>query len=194
MTTTTSTPTSDPSDAATAGLSGTWAVDPAHSRVGFVARHAMVSKVRGSFTDFTATAELDFEDPTRSTVSVVIQAASIDTGQAQRDEHLRTNDFFDVPSFPTWTFTSTSVEATGDDAFVLHGDLTVKGTTRPVSIDLEHTGTATDAYGQLRAGFEGRATINRKDFGVTWNAPLEAGGVLVSDKIVLELDVSAVQQ
>ena len=173
---------------------GTWDIDASHSTVGFSVRHMMVSKVRGSFTDFTATAELDFEDPTRSTVSVVIQAASIDTGQAQRDEHLRTNDFFDVPSFPTWTFTSTSVEATGDDAFVLHGDLTVKGTTRPVSIDLEHTGTATDAYGQLRAGFEGRATINRKDFGVAWNAPLEAGGVLVGERIVLELDVSAVKQ
>jgi polyisoprenoid-binding protein YceI len=194
MTTTASTPTSDTSPAAGATLSGTWAVDPAHSRVGFVARHAMVSKVRGSFTDFTATAELDFEDPTRSAVQVVIQAASIDTGQAQRDEHLRTNDFFDVPSFPTWTFTSTSVEATGDDAFVLHGDLTVKGTTRRISIDVEHTGTATDAYGQLRAGFEGRATINRKDFGVTWNAPLEAGGVLVGERIVLELDISAVKQ
>jgi len=153
----------------------------------------MVSKVRGSFTDFTATAELDFEDPTRSTVSVVIQAASIDTGQAQRDEHLRTNDFFDVPSFPTWTFTSTSVQPKGDDQFVLHGELTIKGTTQPVSIDVEHTGTATDVYGNLRAGFEGRATINRKDFGVAWNAPLEAGGVLVSDKIVIELDVSAVK-
>jgi len=154
----------------------------------------MVSKVRGSFSDFTATAELDFEDPTRSTVAVVIQAASIDTGQAQRDEHLRTNDFFDVPSFPTWTFTSTSVEAKGEADVVLHGDLTIKGTTRPVSIDVEHTGTATDAYGQQRAGFEGRATINRKDFGVAWNAPLEAGGVLVGERIVVELDISAVKQ
>jgi len=175
-------------------LSGTWVVDPTHSRIGFVARHAMVTKVRGSFADFTATAELDFEDPSRSSATVEISAASIDTGQPQRDEHLRTNDFFDVPSFPTWTFTSTSVEVTTDDQFVLHGDLTIKGTTRPVSIDVEHTGTATDAYGNLRAGFEGRATINRKDFGVAWNAPLEAGGVLVSDKIVLELDVSAIRQ
>ena len=188
MTTTTAAAT------APAALSGTYVLDPTHSRIGFVARHAMVTKVRGSFSDFTATAELDFADPSRSTASVEIAAASIDTGQPQRDEHLRTNDFFDVPSFPTWTFTSTSVEATSDDAFVLHGDLTIKGTTQPVSIDFEHTGTATDVYGNLRAGFEGRATINRKDFGVTWNAPLEAGGVLVGDKIVLELDVSAIKQ
>jgi polyisoprenoid-binding protein YceI len=175
-------------------LNGTWTVDPSHSRVGFVARHAMVTKVRGSFSEFTATATLDFEDPTRSTASVQISAASIDTGQPQRDEHLRTNDFFDVPNFPTWTFTSTSVEVKGDAEFVLHGDLTIKGTTQPVSVDFEHTGTATDVYGNLRAGFEGRATINRKDFGVTWNAPLEAGGVLVGEKIVLELDVSAIKQ
>ena len=188
------TATAVPATPAPAALSGTYVVDPSHSRIGFVARHAMVTKVRGSFPDFSATAELDFEDPTRSTVNVVIQAASIDTGQAQRDEHLRTNDFFDVPSFPTWTFQSTSVEAKGDDEFVLHGDLTIKGTTQPVSIDVEHTGTATDVYGNLRAGFEGRATINRRDFGVVWNAPLEAGGVLVGDKIVLELDVSAIRQ
>jgi len=186
------TTTAVPSTPAT--LSGTYVVDPSHSRIGFVARHAMVTKVRGSFPDFSATAELDFEDPTRSTASVTIQAASIDTGQPQRDEHLRTNDFFDVPSFPTWTFTSTSVEVTGDDEFVLHGNLTIKGTTQPVSIDFEHTGTATDVYGNLRAGFEGRAVINRRDFGVAWNAPLEAGGVLVGEKIVLELDVSAIKQ
>jgi polyisoprenoid-binding protein YceI len=188
------TSTAVPTTPAPAALSGTYVLDPSHSRLGFVARHAMVTKVRGSFPDFTATAELDFEDPTRSTASVVIQAASIDTGQPQRDEHLRTNDFFDVPSFPTWTFTSTSVERSGDDDFVLHGDLTIKGTTRPVSIAFEHTGTATDVYGNLRAGFEGRATVNRKDFGIAWNAPLEAGGVLVGDKIVLELDVSAIKQ
>ena len=188
------TSTAVPTTPAPAALSGSYVVDPSHSRIGFVARHAMVTKVRGSFSDFTATAELDFADPSRSTASVEIAAASIDTGQPQRDEHLRTNDFFDVPSFPTWTFTSTSVEIKDGDEFVLHGDLTVKGTTRPVSIDVEHTGTATDVYGNLRAGFEGRATINRKDFGVAWNAPLEAGGVLVGDKIVLELDVSAIRQ
>ena len=187
-----------PTTATTADLSGTYVLDPTHTRIGFVARHAMVTKVRGSFGEFDASAQLNFEDPTRSTASVTIQVASIDTGQKQRDEHLRTNDFFDVPSFPTWTFTSTSVEAKaggggGGGEFVLHGDLTIKGTTRPVSVDFEHTGTATDVYGNLRAGFEGRATINRKDFGVTWNAALEAGGVMVGEKIVLEFDVSAIK-
>lgn len=181
-------PTTTPAD-----LSGRYTLDPAHTRLGFVARHAMVTKVRGSFGDFEATATLDFEDPTKSTADVTIQVASIDTGQAQRDEHLRTNDFFDVPSFPTWTFTSTGVEAKGGDEFVLHGDLTIKGTTQPVAIEFEHIGTATDVYGNLRAGFDGKATINRKDFGVTWNAPLEAGGVMVGDKIVLEFDISAIK-
>ena len=176
-----------------AALSGTYVLDPSHSRIGFVARHAMITKVRGSFGDFEASAHLDFTDPAKSSANVVIQVASIDTGSTQRDEHLRTNDFFDVPSFPTWTFTSTSVEAKGSDEFVLNGNLTIKGTTQPVSIDFEHTGTATDVYGNLRAGFEGRATISRKDFGVTWNAPLEAGGVMVGDKIVLEFDVSAIK-
>ena len=188
MTAPTSTPLTTPAD-----LSGTYVLDPTHTRIGFVARHAMVTKVRGSFGEFEASAHLDFADPTRSTASVTIQVASIDTGQKQRDEQLRSNDFFDVPSFPTWTFISTSVQAKDGDEFVLHGDLTIKGTTQPVSIDFEHTGTATDVYGNLRAGFEGRATINRKDFGVTWNAPLEAGGVLVGEKIVLEFDVSAIK-
>jgi polyisoprenoid-binding protein YceI len=176
----------------TAALSGTYTLDPTHTRLGFVARHAMVTKVRGSFGEFEATADLDFTNPENSTAHVVIQVASIDTGQAQRDEHLRTNDFFDVPSFPTWTFASTRVETKGGD-FVLHGDLTIKDVTKPVAIDFEHTGTATDAFGNFRAGFEGRTTISRKDFGVTWNAPLEAGGVMVGDKIVLELDVSAIK-
>jgi len=177
----------------TADLSGTYILDPTHTRLGFVARHAMITKVRGSFGDFEATATLDFTDPTKSAANVTIQVASIDTGQAQRDEHLRTNDFFDVPSFPTWTFISTSVQVKGGDEFALHGDLTIKGVSQPISIDFEHVGTATDVYGNLRAGFEGRATINRKDFGVTWNAPLEAGGVLVGEKIVLEFDVSAIK-
>ena len=174
-------------------LSGTYTLDPTHTRLGFVARHAMVTKVRGSFSDFEATADLDFTDPSTSSATVVIQVASVDTGQAQRDEHLRTNDFFDIPNHPTWTFTSTGVEVKGGDEFVLVGDLTIKDVTKSVRIDFEHTGTATDPFGNLRAGFEGRATISRRDFGVTWDAPLEAGGVLVADKVVLELDVSAIK-
>lgn len=176
-----------------AELTGDYTLDPAHSRIGFVARHAMISKVRGSFTAFEGIAHLDAANPAASTAEVTIQVTSIDTGNAQRDEHLRTNDFFDAPSFPTITFRSTGVEVLSADSFALTGDLTIKGTTKSVTVEFEHTGMATDVYGNLRAGFEGKAAINRADFGVTWNAPLEAGGVLVSDKITLEFDVSAIK-
>jgi polyisoprenoid-binding protein YceI len=175
-------------------LTGTYALDATHSRLGFVARHAMVTKVRGSFEDFEGTAVLDFDDPTRSSADVTFQVASINTGNAQRDEHLRTNDFFDVPNHPTATFTSTGIRVLGDDKLEMDGELTLKGVTKPVTISWEHTGDAVDAFGNLRAGFEGRATINRKDWDISWNAALEAGGVLVSEKIVLEFDISAVKQ
>lgn len=180
--------------APTTTLSGTYSLDPTHTRLGFVARHAMVTKVRGSFAEFEGTATLDFEDPSRSSASVTFQVASINTNQAQRDAHLRTNDFFDAPTYPTATFTSTAVRVVDDTTFEMTGDLTLKGVTRPVTITWESTGTATDPYGNLRAGFEGRATINRKDWGITYNAALETGGVLISDKIQLELDVSAIRQ
>ncbi len=176
-----------------AELTGDYALDPTHTRIGFVARHAMISKVRGSFGAFEGKAHLDATNPAASTAEVTIQVASIETGNGQRDEHLRTNDFFDAPSFPEITFRSTGVEVLGADSFALTGDLTIKGTTKSVTVEFEHTGMATDVYGNLRAGFEGKAVINRADFGVTWNAPLEAGGVLVSDKITLEFDVSAIQ-
>ena len=176
-----------------AELTGDYVLDPTHSRIGFVARHAMISKVRGSFTAFEGKAHLDAADPAASTAEVVISVASIETGNPQRDEHLRTNDFFDAPTFPQITFRSTGVTVEGADTFTLTGDLTIKGTTKSVTVEFEHTGMATDVYGNLRAGFEGKAVINRADFGVTWNAPLEAGGVLVSDKITLEFDVSAIR-
>lgn len=176
-----------------AELTGDYVLDPTHTRIGFVARHAMISKVRGSFTAFEGTAHLDAANPAASTAEITIQVASIDTGNGQRDEHLRTNDFFDAPSFPEITFRSTGVEVLGADTFALTGELTIKGTSKPVTIEFEHTGMATDVYGNLRAGFEGKAVLNRSDFGVTWNAPLEAGGVLVSDKITLEFDVSAIR-
>ena len=176
-----------------AELTGDYVLDPTHTRIGFVARHAMISKVRGSFTAFEGKAHLDAANPAASTAEVTIQVASIETGNGQRDEHLRTNDFFDAPSFPEITFRSTGVEVLGADTFAVTGDLTIKGTTKSVTVEFEHTGMATDVYGNLRAGFEGKAVINRTDFGVTWNAPLEAGGVLVSDKITLEFDVSAIR-
>ncbi len=176
-----------------AELTGTFTIDPTHSRIGFVARHAMVTKVRGAFTEFSGSATLDAANPSASSAELTIAVASIDTANPQRDEHLRTNDFFDAPTYPEITFRSTGVEVLGADSFALTGDLTIKGTTKPVTVEFEHTGVATDPYGNLRAGFEGTTVINRKDWNVSWNAALETGGVLVSEKITLEFDVSAIR-
>ncbi|MEU9591701.1 YceI family protein [Streptomyces sp. NPDC048219] len=177
-----------------ADLTGDYVLDPAHSRIGFVARHAMVTKVRGAFHQFEGTVHLDGAEPARSTAQVVIKTESIDTGVEQRDQHLRTNDFLDAPGYPEITFRTTSVEPRSDTDYRVTGDLTIKDTTRAVTIDVEYTGSAVDPFGNHRVGLEGAVTISRKDFGVTWNAPLEGGGVLVGDKIVLELDVSAIKQ
>lgn len=173
-------------------LSGTYAIDPSHSRIGFVARHAMVTKVRGAFNDVAGTAVLDFAAPERSSAEVAIEVTSIDTRNGQRDEHLRTNDFFDASSFPQIVFRSTAAERAGD-VFRLTGNLTIKDVTKPVSIDFEHTGAAKDPYGNTRVGFEGTTSLNRSDYGVTFNAALETGGVLVSEKITLEFEISAVK-
>jgi polyisoprenoid-binding protein YceI len=174
-------------------LTGDYTLDTAHSRLGFVARHAMVTKVRGSFEDFAGTAHLDFQDPSKSTAQLTIQVKSINTQQAQRDDHLRTNDFFDAPTFPEITFTSTKAEAVSGDTYRLTGDLTIKGTTKPVAIDFEFTGAAKDPYGNIRVGFDGSTVIKRSEWGITWNAALETGGVMVSDKITLEFDISAIK-
>jgi polyisoprenoid-binding protein YceI len=173
-------------------LTGDYTLDVAHTRLGFVARHAMVTKVRGAFTEFEGTAHLDFQDPTKSTANLTISVKSITTGQNQRDDHLRTNDFFDAPTFPEITFTSTGVKVEGD-TYKLTGDLTIKDVTKPVTIDFEFSGAAKDPYGNIRAGFDGSTVIKRSDWGVNWNAALEAGGVMVSDKITLEFDVSAIK-
>lgn len=182
-----------PTAAVPAALTGEFVIDPTHSRIGFVARHAMVTKVRGAFAEFAGKAVLDAENPAASSADLTIQVASIDTANGQRDEHLRANEFFDAPSFPEITFRSTGVEVLGADTFALTGDLTIKGATKPVTVEFEHTGVATDPYGNLRAGFEGKAVINRKDWNVSWNAALEAGGVLVGEKITLEFDISAIK-
>ncbi|GAB2699468.1 YceI family protein [Kitasatospora kifunensis] len=175
-------------------LTGEYLLDPAHTRIGFVARHAMVTKVRGHFKEFEGSAHLDGNDPSKSSTTVTIKTASIDTGNEQRDGHLRTNDFLDAPKFPEIVFTSTGIEALGGERYRLNGNLTIKDVTRPVSLDVEYDGSARDPFGNLRVGFEGSTTISRKDYGITWNAPLEGGGVLVGDKVVLEFDVSAIRQ
>jgi polyisoprenoid-binding protein YceI len=176
-----------------AGLTGTYTIDPAHSRVGFVARHAMVTKVRGSFNEFEGSGWFDADDPTKSNLWLTIKAASIDTRNADRDNHLRSNDFFAMDDHPEIRFVSTAVEHAGDDRYRVTGDLTLKGVTRPVIVDFEYTGAAVDPYGNQRIGFEGKVTVNRKDWGVNWNAPLETGGVLVSEKVTLEFEVSAIK-
>ena len=178
---------------ATAELTGGYTIDTAHSRVGFVARHAMVTKVRGAFNEWEGTAHIDGENPANSSARVTIQARSIDTRNSQRDEHLRSNDFLDMDTHPEITFVSTAVEQTGDSSYRMTGDLTIRGVTRPVSLVFEYVGTAVDPYGNRRVGLEGSVVINRKDFAVTWNAALEGGGVLVSEKITLEIEVSAIR-
>ena len=173
-------------------ISGSYVIDTSHTRLGFVARHAMVTKVRGNFTEFEGTATIDAANPAASKVEVKINAASVSTGSKDRDAHLVSGDFFETEKYPTWTFSSTDVKRDGDD-WVVTGDLTIKDVTKPVTIEFEATGSARDPFGNLRVGFEGETTINRKDWGLTWNAGLETGGVLVSDKIKLEFDVSAIQ-
>ena len=174
-------------------LTGTYTVDPAHTRIGFVARHAMVTKVRGSFDEFAGTAVLDGANPANSRVEVTIEAASIDTRNAQRDEHLRSNDFLAMQEYPKITFASTGVRQAGETTFEVTGDLTIKGVTNEITIPFEFEGAAKDPFGNERVGFEGSVTINRRDYGVTWNAALEGGGVLVSDKVTLEFEISAIK-
>ena len=176
-----------------ADLSGTYTLDSAHTRIGFVARHAMVTKVRGQFNDFEGSGVVNPSDFTKSTVTVIIQAASIDTRNEQRDAHLRSNDFLAMEEYPQITFTSTGIQQTGPTSVELTGDLTIRGVTNTVTIPFEFEGAATDPYGNLRVGFEGSVVINRKDYGVTWNVALETGGVLVSDKVTLEFEVSAIK-
>lgn len=167
---------------------GTWTIDTAHSELGFVARHLMVTKVRGSFQDFAGTITVA-DQLVDSKAEVTIQTASITTRNADRDAHLKSGDFFEIESNPTITFVSTSF-----DGSTLVGDLTVKGVTKPVSLDVEFNGVQTDPWGGTRAGFEATGTINRSDWNLNWNAALEGGGVLVSEKINLAIDIELVKQ
>ncbi|MGW2252158.1 YceI family protein [Kitasatospora sp. NPDC001660] len=176
-----------------AHLTGDWAIDTAHSEVGFSVRHAMVTNVKGRFTDYDGKLHLDGTTPGNSTAELVIKVASIDTNQAQRDEHLRTGDFFAVDAYPEIRFRSTSTERLRGDSYRMTGELTIKDTTRPIVLDLDFTGSATDAYGAARVGFEGTTVVNRTDFGLTYNAALETGGVLIGEKVKLSFDISAVK-
>jgi polyisoprenoid-binding protein YceI len=184
--------TTQTSQTATAALTGDYTFDVAHTRLGFVARHAMITKVRGAFNEFDGKARIDAEDPAKSQVTITIQAESIDTRNEQRDTHLRSNDFLDIPNHPQITFVSTKIEPRGD-VYRVTGDLTIRGVTKPITFDLEYTGSAVDPFGNTRLGLEGSVKINRKDWGITWNAALETGGVLVSDKVTLEFEISAIK-
>ncbi|MET8612213.1 MULTISPECIES: YceI family protein [Streptomyces] len=176
-----------------AALTGDYTIDPAHTTIEFVARHAMVTNVRGSFQDFTGSLHLDGQDPGKSTATLDIKMASIDTGNADRDGHLKSADFFKIDEYPDMTFRSTKAESLGGDDYRITGELSLLGVTKPISIDLEFNGVAKDPFGNERVGFEGKAELLRSEWGLTWNAALETGGVLVSDKIKLNFDVSAIK-
>ncbi len=171
-------------------LAGSWTIDPTHTDISFLVRHMMVSKVRGHFPDVTGTITTA-ENPLDSTVTAAIKLAAIDTRNEQRDNHIRSADFFEVEKYPEMTFVSTGLEQDGDD-FVLTGDLTLKGVTKSVALTLEIGGFGPDAYGGTRAGFTATGTINRSDFGVDIQMPLDGGGVVIGEKITLNLEIEAV--
>ena len=173
-------------------VAGTWTVDVSHSEAGFSVRHAGISKVRGTVAITEGTIVVG-ADLTVTSVTATLDPSTIRTGDAGRDGHLKGADFFDVEQFATWTFASTSVRAAGSH-YALVGDLTIHGVTRSVELETEFDGTAVDPYSNLRAGFSASTTISRKEFGLTWNAALEAGGVMVSDKVVISIDAAAIKQ
>jgi len=170
---------------------GTWTVDPSHSTIGFTARHLMVSKVRGRFATFSGSLTIA-DDPLQSSVAATVDIASVDTGDEGRDAHLRGADFFDAEHFPEMTLVSTGVKEKHDD-YVLLADLTIKGVTRHVEFDLEFDGVSPDPWGGTRAGFTARTEISRKDWGLEWNVALETGGVLVGEKVKIELEIEVVK-
>ncbi|WP_405555156.1 YceI family protein [Streptomyces canus] len=174
-------------------LTGDYTIDASHSTIGFTVRHAMVTNVKGKFDEFSGSLHLDGGDPSASTASIDVKMDSIDTGSADRDGHLKSADFFKIEEFPTMTFRSTKAEALGDEDYRITGDLTILGTTKSLTIDLEFNGAAKDPFGNERVGFEGKAEIKRSEWGLTWNAALETGGVLISDKIKLSFDISAIK-
>jgi len=193
LTTTTANPAVRTVDGTEVPAAGAYALDASHSEVGFAVRHLMVSKVRGRFSDVAGTIQIG-ENPYDSSVSVTIGTASVDTRDEQRDGHLRSGDFFDAETWPTMTYQSRSVRDAGKGRYVVEGDLTIKGVTRPVPLELTFEGGAADPWGGLRIGFSAKAEIDREDFGLSWNQALETGGVVVGKKVAIEIEAEAVKQ
>jgi polyisoprenoid-binding protein YceI len=172
---------------------GSYGIDPVHTDIGFTVRHMAVSKVRGRFDSFDGVIEVG-EDPADSKVSVTIDATSVDTRDETRDNHLRTNDFFDVESHPTWKFESTAVHPVGPTEWKVDGDLTIRGVTRPVTLEVSLEGVVKDPYGNLRVGFSASTSIDRDDYGVSFGAVMEAGGLVVAKKVDIHIEAEAVMQ
>jgi polyisoprenoid-binding protein YceI len=170
----------------------TWTIDPAHSRVGFAVRHMMFATVRGHFGSFDGVLNLDASQPENSSVEGTVDVASINTGEPDRDNHLRSPDFFDVENYPTMSFRSTRIEAKGGNRYLVHGDMTIKDVTRPITFDVEYGGEGRDPWGNTRRGFSASTSINRKDFDLTWNVALETGGWLVGDEVKIEIEQEVV--
>ncbi|MBM6589830.1 MULTISPECIES: YceI family protein [Brevibacterium] len=175
-------------------LTGTWDLDPQHARLGFSARHSMVSRVRGAFNVVEGVAHIDAGDLSKTDVTITIQTDSVDTRTPDRDAHLRSADFFDVEKYPTITFVSTGIDEVEEGSYIVNGDLTIRDITRSVSVPIELLGVDTDQNGALRVGFEGKRRIDRRDWGVKWNTPLDSGGLLISDKITLEFEFSLIKR
>lgn len=180
-------------DPALAALTGEWAIDPAHSRIGFSVRHAMVTTVRGAFAEYQSRLYFDGRDPARSKAEIILSTASVDTGVEQRDAHLVGRDFLDARTYPRMRFTSTSVELTGADVYRMSGDLTIRDVTRPVVLELTYIGHVTDPFGYERVGFDGTTTIDRSEWGLTYNSRLAEGGAMVSEKVRLQFDIAAIR-
>ncbi len=172
----------------------TWTIDPSHTHLGFAVRHMMVSTVRGQFKNFSGNVTIDSSDFTKSSFEGEVEVASIDTGNPDRDNHLRTNDFFDAPAHPKITFRSTAIRAKGGDDYVVTGELSIRGVTKTVDFEVEFNGVGKNPWGKMVAGLSASTTISRKDFGMSYNAVLETGGMLIADKVKLELEVEATQE
>ncbi|WP_327343344.1 YceI family protein [Streptomyces europaeiscabiei] len=186
-------PSTGPSDPAPAILTGEWMIDAAHSRIGFSVRHALVTTVRGAFTEYQSRLYFDGRDPSRSRAEIVLSTTSVDTGVQQRDHHLMGRDFLDAATYPRMRFVSTAVRPVGNDVYRMAGELTIKSITRPVDLELTYIGHVMDPFGYERVGFDGTTTINRSEWGLTYNQRLAEGGAMVSEKVRLQFDLAVIR-